>query len=136
MNHKRLWVVSAIIALVIVVSFMLSVPRARDGVRMPAERIETANTPSVALRDVFKKGMHTITGSLNAPNACAAATANATLVSASNTESILVALSLTEDNQVCLQLSILIPFSTTISAPAHVPITVTVNGTVASTTAL
>lgn len=134
MKYSRLWVLTAIIASVILVGFFLSVPRARDGAK-PKEQIVTASTPLITLRDSFKKGMHTITGSITVSNACTPVTANANLVGdASST--ILVALSVSEDSGVCLQVPTTELFTTTVSAPARLPITVTVNGVLATTTSL
>lgn len=130
MNQKRLWVVTAIIALIIVVGFVFSVPHTRD---IPLEKAteEVEQTiPQVTLQDVFKKGLHTITGSLEVPNACVAVMANATLIG----EGIEVAISLSSDEGVCLQVPTIVTFKTTITAPAQVPLSVTVNGVAASTT--
>ncbi|MCX6787535.1 MAG: hypothetical protein NTY93_03410 [Candidatus Kaiserbacteria bacterium] len=137
MNHTRLLSAAVIIALVIIVGFVLSVPHTRDSALTDLSQTKTANIPTVALHDVFKKGVHTITGSLNAPNACAAITAKASLVGdASNATGILVAISMSEDtDDVCLQLPTRMNFSVTISAPASLPLTATVNGFVATTTA-
>lgn len=134
MSQKRLWVAAAIIALVIVAGFLFSVPHTREVV--PA--IPTQNTlviPSVTLHDAFSKGTHTITGSVEAPNACTTVTATAHLEGdASSTESISVALSMPPDTGVCLEMPTRMNFSTTIAAPALLPITATINGAVASTT--
>ena len=137
MSHKRLWAASAIIALVVIVGFALSVPHTRDIARTASSEDKAATVPRVILHDVFKKGVHTITGSLDAPNACTIVTALASPVSdASGVIGILVALSLPEDTGVCLQVPTRESFSATISAPAHLPITATVNGSSASTTGI
>ena len=132
-NHMRLWVAAAIIAFVVLITFMLSVPHTRDlGVKSPLSS-ETVSVPVVTLRDVFKKGLHTITGSVEASNACATASAEANMMSdASSTQSILVAISMHTDIGTCLQLPTPISFQTTITAPAHLPIIATVNGTAAT----
>lgn len=135
MNQKRLLVAAAIIALVIVIGFVLSVPHTREVTRVFEPEPEVV-VPSVTIRDVFKKGTHTITGSLMAPNACASITAQASLESdVSGTErSILVALVMLADTGICLEVPTRVTFSTTIAAPAQIPITVSVNGSVATTT--
>ncbi len=137
MNRTRLWISSAIIAIVILITFALSVPHTRDvevnSVLSP--ETETERAPSVTVRDSFKKGVHTISGSVKAPNACTPVSASATLVgNASSTQGILVTLAMQTDSGICLQVPTLIHFTTTISAPANLPITVTVNGSPASTT--
>lgn len=135
MNQKRLLIAAGIIALIIIVSFMTSVPYTRDILLEPITQKEVASVPTVTLQDVFKKGTHTITGSVEAPNACAMLTATASLIGdASTTGNIVqVALVMPTNTGVCLQLSTRIPFSTTITAPAQIQITATVNGIVAST---
>jgi hypothetical protein len=93
--------------------------------------------PSVALRDTFKKGIHAITGSIEVPNVCTTVNAEATLVgTASTTQSILVAISMPEDSGICLQEATPVSFGVTLNAPVHLPITVTVNDNVATTTSL
>jgi len=134
MKYSRLRVLTAIIASVILVSFFLSAPRTRDGAK-PIVQDTATMVPVVALRDSFKKGVHTITGSLTAANACTTVSADASLSGdASNT--ILVTLSVPEDSGVCLQVPTQELFTTTVSAPARLPITVTLNGTLATTTPL
>src|SRR3989338_435820 len=135
MNHMRLWTAATIIAVFIFVGFVLSVPRASDGPIVPLPEEVEAPTPSVTVHDVFKKGIHTITASLLAPNACATVTASSTLQStASSTESILIAIELAIDTGVCLQMPTLIKVSTTVTATSNIPITASVNGVMASTT--
>ncbi len=137
MNHTRLWIAAAIIAIVLVSGFILSAPHTRDVSNTETLHDTTVSAPSVTLRDVFKKGVHTITGSVNVPNTCATVTAQATLLGdASSTKNILVALATSEDTGVCLQLPSQMDFSTTISAPSYLPITATVNGSIATTTIL
>ena len=137
MNRMRLWVSAAIIAFIILVAFALSVPHTRD-VKVDVElQTETENVPPVVLRDSFKKGVHTISGSFEAPNACTSVNASATLVGdVSSKESILVIISMPSDSGVCLQAPTRTSFQTTISAPANLPISVMVNGSLASTTSL
>ena len=137
MNRMRLWVSAAIIAFIILVAFALSVPHTRD-VKVDVElQTETENVPSVVLRDSFKKGVHTISGSIEAPNACTSINASATLVgNVSSKESILVTISMPSDSGICLQVPTRISFQTTVSAPANLPISATVNGFLASTTSL
>ena len=136
MNHKRLWISATIIAIVILIGFVLSVPHTRD-VREAAPEGAAANIPTVTLRDVFKKGVHTITGSVEAPNACTFASAEAMLQGdASTTQSILVNITLPTDTGVCLQLPTRAAFETTITAPARLPFTVMVNGSMATSSML
>lgn len=136
MSHKRLWIATAIIAVVILAGFVLSVPHTRDVVDVSSSQIAATSAPRVSLHDSFKKGVHTITGSIEAPNACASVSAQASLVGdTENASGILVALSLEKNSGVCLQIPSEISFTTTISAPARLPIITTVNGESATTTA-
>lgn len=136
MTHTRLLVVALILAGIILVGFVVSVPHARDG-SLPTAAVVPPSVPSVALSDSFKKGVHTITGSLSVPNSCVAIQAQATLVgTASSTQTILVAISIPEDSGVCLQQKSIGKFSTTVTAPARLPFVVTVNGTTATTTGI
>lgn len=133
----RLRAAAGIIALIIFGGFILSVPRTRDGNAVPKEEVATVTTSSVTLRDTYKKGVHTISGSLEVPNACVSASAEASAVGgADDASGILVAITLTSGEGVCLQLPTQVKFSTTVSAPAALPLTATVNGVAATTTVL
>lgn len=133
----RLRPAAGIIALVILVGFILSIPRARDGDAVPQEDMVATTTPPVTLRDTYKKGVHTISGSLEAPNACVTASAEASPVGgADDASGILVTITLTSGEGVCLQLPTLIKFSATVAAPAKLPFMATVNGVAATTTVL
>ncbi|KKW40116.1 hypothetical protein A3I46_03070 [Candidatus Kaiserbacteria bacterium RIFCSPLOWO2_02_FULL_54_13] len=139
MSHIRLWTSAAIIAVVIIVGFVLSVPHTRDVPRPTDIEEQAPSVPGVALHDSFKKGVHTITGSLMAPNACTTVTATAEVAgSAPDTESlpaqagILISISMPEDTGVCLQLPTRANFSVTVKADAGLPIRATVNGLAAT----
>ncbi|MFI5260761.1 MAG: hypothetical protein ACHQU0_03135 [Candidatus Paceibacteria bacterium] len=138
MTQTRLWVAATIIACIILAGFILFAPHNRAVAPTTESSIAgTQQAPSVALRDTFKKGMHTITGSVIAPDACTSVSAEATLAgTASSTQSILVAVSMPADSGICLQVATPMSFTTTLSAPAHLPLAVTVNGTLATTTSL
>ena len=135
MSHSRLVIAAAIIAGLIVLDFVLSVPHTRDAL-VPHIVSETpATTPAVALADSFKKGTHTITGSIEAPTPCTSLSADAVPVgTASSTTGILVEIVMPEDTGICLKEPLLMHFSATIVAPPSLPISVTVNGITATTT--
>jgi len=134
--HTRFWIASAIIALAIILGFVLSVPHTRDLPQEVAPEAAAPEVPSVTLRDAYKKGLHTITGSLMAPNACASATATAQIEgNASSTERIVINITLSTDTNLCLQLPTRVSFSASIAAPPRLPLSSTVNGRAASTTA-
>jgi hypothetical protein len=132
MKHSRLWVAATIIALAVIIGFVFSVPHTRDVVKTPSSEGATTSVPLVSLSDSFKKGVHTITGSIEVSNICTILSAQA----ASSTEGILVEISMPSDTGVCLQLPTRATFQTTLSAPADLPFTVTVNGSPATTTML
>ena len=136
MNFKttRLFVTALIILGVVIVGFAISVPHTKE-LAMEKKDTETHLPPSVALQDTYKKGVHTYTGTIIAPNACVSATAEARLQGdAPDTESILIDVSMPQDSGVCLMRETLITFSTTLTAPDALPIQVMINGEVASIT--
>jgi len=135
MSHKRLLIAATIIAALLAVSFFFSVPHTRE-VTLESVVSDATPAPVVELRDTFKKGVHTITGSLSAPNACASVSASALLTEASSTQAISVAVSMETDTDVCLQVPTKMNFSTTLTAPARLPLVVSVNGISATTTTL
>lgn len=135
MTHMRLWASAAIITSIILIVFALSVPHTREvEIKTPLPAAE-ASPPVVVLRDSFRKGVHTISGSIETPNACTSVLASATLGgNAPDTQSILVTISTQSDSGVCLQVPTLVNFKTTVSGPANLQITATVNGLTATTT--
>ncbi len=140
MRYTRLWVVTAIIASIILISFVFSVPHTREVDTIHSSSIATTTVPTVALHDVYRRGTHTITGSVMAPNPCVNLSVDAVPIPGSTASStqvgILVEVSLPADVGICLQEPLLMNFSTTVTAPASLPISATVNGVVATTTAL
>lgn len=130
MSQRRLWVAAGIIALVILAGFTLYVPHTRDsGAPQASVSLPTA-VPSVTVRDSYKKGVHTITGSLEVPNACTGVLAVATTTG----DGIHLAISTQADTGVCLQLPARATFTATIAAPQNLPITATVNNASATVT--
>lgn len=134
MKYSRLWISAVIIAVVVLISFAFSVPRAYDGIK-PTETTITPVAPFVTVRDIFKKGTHTISGSIEAPNACTTIDTQVLYI-ASSTEHILVTISMPEDVGICLEVPAVLKFSATVDAPAGLPTIVMVNGMTASTTSL
>ena len=133
-TRMRLWVSAAIIGVVVLIAFALSVPHTTD-LKVEKKLVETPAIPVVVVKDVFKKGVHTISGSLVVPNACTPVSASATLTGdASSTQSILLTLVSETASGICLQIPTKAPFQTTLTAPARLPLHVTANGVTASTT--
>ncbi|MDO8231736.1 MAG: hypothetical protein Q7T37_00835 [bacterium] len=137
MSHTRLWVAAAIIALVVIIGFVLSVPHTRD-ITETLQGSTATTIPQVTVRDSYKKGVHTITGTVEMPNACATVSAEANIAigsDASSTPNILVAVTMVDDEGVCLQLPTQASFKTSVSTTtARLPLVVTINGAVATTT--
>ena len=135
MRSTRLWTATAIIAIVILILFVLSVPHARDVKTALKQPSATSTIPVVTLHDSYRKGIHTLTGSVVVPTACVSIEAHASRMGTSTEQTILLTLAIPTDPGVCLALPTQVTFSTTVSAPASLPINVLVNGVVASTTA-
>ena len=136
MRLTRLSTAATIIALAILILFVLSVPHAREVPQAPKQNVPT-EVPAVTVHDSYKKGTHTITGTLMAPDACTSVTASVSAQGdAADPKGIALALVMPMNSGVCLEVPTRTIFSAAISAPPSLPITVTVNGIVASTTAL
>lgn len=131
MHQRRLWIAAGIIALIILAGFTLYVPHTRDSGTPQTLEAAVEVVPPVTVHDSYKKGVHTITGSLEVVDACVGVTAAAITTDSG----ISLSISTDTDTGVCLQLPTRATFSTTITAPANAPITVTVNGVQATTTA-
>ncbi len=139
MINRHFKIVTALIGCIILASFLVSVLHTRDNAEKakPVAVVLSMPIPSVALRDTYKKGTHAITGSIVVPDACTTPTVIASLQGAtSTTESILIAVSFPLDTDICLETQTAVSFKTTLVAPAGLPITATVNGTLATTTSL
>jgi hypothetical protein len=137
MTRMRLGVSAGIIALIIFVAFALSVPHTTRDVAVKKAPVEASPIPVVALRDAYKKGVHTFSGSLMVPNACTPITAAASLAgTASSSQSVAIVITAETATGTCLQVPTKVTFQTTLTAPSQLPLAVTVNGVVASTTPL
>ncbi len=129
MNYPRFYLVIGILVAVLAFVFLFSVPRTYDDVDEQIIVVSETEAPKVSLKDVFKKGAHTLTGSIEAPNACASVDAEAMYEKdVSGEERISIAITLTQHDGICLQLPTQLRFSESVSAPADLPISVTVNG--------
>lgn len=127
MIRMRLWTASAVILAVILAGFVLSVPHTKDATVAPTP----APVPvAVLVQDTYAKGTHTITTTLEAPDACATATAEATLVEGG----IQVSIAMPPDVGICLELPHRMALTSTIAAEPNLPISVVVNGEAAAIT--
>lgn len=120
-NHTRLWAAATIIGAIIIGGFVLSVPRGREVPEGSAQA--TAGVPKIVVRNAFKKGVHTLSGSVLAPDACTSVSAEASLVG----DEILLALSMSEDVDICLEVSTPVTFSTSLEAPVGASVRTTLN---------
>lgn len=135
MNHHRRFLAAAVlIGLLIVTGFLASVPHTKDVPGPARTASDSSPVPAVTLHDSFRKGTHTITGSVVTPNYCTSVSAQASVVGTSTSPSIVVAISMPKDSGICLQENSVATFTVTATAPAHAPISATVNGAVATTT--
>ena len=135
MSHRRLFTLAAVFAALIIAGFALSVPHVREVPSNPAQETQSAGVPVVTLHDSYKKGVHSFSGTVTAPDACASVSAEATATGdASSTESVQISLTIPPDTGTCLMLATKIPFAVQVEAPANAPVTVSVNGVLASTT--
>lgn len=132
MTRMRVTTAALILGAIILVGFVLSVPHTRD---VPTEKtaVAEAATPAITVHDVFKKGTHTISGSITLPTRCSNVTVTSS-VQGEGSQSILLAFDIPEDTGVCLELPTNTTYSTSVAAPADLPIVATVNGKTASTT--
>jgi hypothetical protein len=131
----RLRAAAAIIAAIVLVGFFISVPRTSEAPEVLETATTSASVPIVVLKDAYKKGTHTITGSVEADNACARVSASATHnTDSSSTERIVVAVVLEPGAGICLEVPTRMNFTTTVAAPAGLPLEATVNGAPATTT--
>jgi hypothetical protein len=134
-SRMRLSLSAVIIIFIILIAFAFSVPRTRDADMESLNAVATTTIPLVSVKDSYRKGVHTISGAILAPNACRAVTSSASLAGdATSAQSILVSLTVEGDSDICLELPSEIEFETTIEAAADLPITVTINGVHATTT--
>ena len=137
MKSMHLWTASGIMILVIIVLSALSVPHVREVPAAVSNSVPALTPPTVTLHDAYRKGVHTFAGTITAPDACASITAEASLSGDPTTsQGIILALTMLDDSGVCLQIPTRINFQTTFTAPANLPLTITVNGKAASTTEL
>lgn len=130
MRTMRIWSAAAVIALVLALGFILSVPRAHD-VGSVATSAATPPPPFVSVRDSFKKGTHTIKVSVAAPDACTNVTGDASTkpgASAADPATILIALVMPKDEGICLEEPATTTLSFSVAAGADAAIVTTING--------
>lgn len=130
MHNMRVWSAAGVIAAVLVVGFLLSVPRLRDsGLKHAA--LKQVAIPTVYLHDVYKKGTHTITAKVAAPNSCTIISGVASAADASN---IVIALDMPIDSGICLEVPATTTLSFAVAASADALLSATINGSTATTT--
>lgn len=114
---------------ILLFTLFFSVPRTSDSIDDAVSTQVSPEAPKVTVQDVYKKGVHTLTGSLEADNACASVSSEAFHERGDEREShIRVAITLVHHEGTCLQLPTRMRFTTSLTAPAKLPIVATVNG--------
>jgi hypothetical protein len=140
MRRKRFAIAAGLIACLILAAFLaviLRVQMVQAPVAPAGPAAAATTTPVVALRDTYRRGVHTLSGALTLPDACIVPTATSTYTgTASTTGIIALDISYAPDQGVCLELPTQATFSTTVAAPEAAAVVTTVNGVIATTTPL
>lgn len=133
MSHRRLAIAAGIVIAIVFGGFLISAPRAREARETTTinTKDEATTTAPVSVKDVYKKGVHTLSGTVTAPDACASVSASA--VFASGNQAIALNISMPPPTGVCLTIPTDIPFRAVVTAPEDTPIAVFVNGVNATT---
>lgn len=127
---------TSVLIVITVLIFVFSIPHANTpGESGPAPLVIAPVVPGISIRDVYKKGAHTITGSLKVPNHCTTVSVESVL-DGEPTKGILILLTVLEDEGICLQEKVERSFTTSIVAEEKMPIRVLINGTEATVTLL
>jgi hypothetical protein len=116
-----------------IAGFALFIPHANKGGEQSPHLEQSTMLPSVSLSDSYKKGIHTISGTVEAPTPCITLTAD-TSVASGTPDTISVMITMPADTGICLQVITDLPFNVTVAAGMDARIVALVNGVVASTT--
>lgn len=122
-------------AVLLIAAFAFFIPHANNGAEeasLPAE--STPVTPNITLSDVYKKGIRTFSGSVEAPTPCTEVVVHGE-ISSSTPERITISILMPPDTSICLQQITKVPFKVTLPATVAAVVEVLVNGRQASTTA-
>jgi hypothetical protein len=130
MHNRRMYILSGGIALALILGFALSAPHLRE-VKLAATSGGQGTLPAVYLHDSYRKGLHTITGQVQVPDACTGVSASADAAASS---SIVVSLTMPASEGTCLMLPATTTFSVSVAAAQGAELRATINGTDASTT--
>ncbi len=119
-----------IIAFVVLITFVLSVPRSQNEQVQDYESPSlSTTTPKLLITEEHDRGVRTFSGSLDVSNACTVVSAEAELVgNASSTQNIALYVIAPTMEGVCLQIPKTIEFEASIEAPEDLPVEVYVNG--------
>lgn len=114
-------------AVLVVSGYALFIPQTnKDEVVAPVEG-NPEPAPIVTLDATYRRGVHTISGTIEAPTPCTLVGVESAVAS-STPASITVSLTLTPDEDICVQVVTPLPFSVTAAAPEDAVIAVTVQG--------
>ncbi len=89
---------------------------------------QATTTPAVTLKDSFKKGIHTITGTVTVPTPCTEIDANAAVDSAQNPPVIQVNITTTASEGICLLRAENEAFTLKVTAPESATVVTSVDG--------
>jgi hypothetical protein len=120
--------------MIVIASFAFFTPHANKNVELaPVAEKLTITLPNVRYSDTYKKGIHTINGSVSAPTPCTELSASLGVASGTP-ELISVTLLMPRDTGICLQRSTTLPFTVSTPASAKADIEILVNGMLATST--
>jgi hypothetical protein len=128
---NRTWIGIGGVLLVLIIVFAFFVLRTSEGT-MPAKATAPETIQIERIKDVYKKGVHTISGVALVPTACTKIDTVATTTAAG----IVVNIASVSDTGMCLELPSEIPFSVTATAPQTATTNVYLNSKLATSTSL
>ncbi len=133
---KHIFIVGLIIVAFVVLSIVSFSPRLPDGKRsvVTVETPVTSPIKIVSLKDSYRRGKHTIKGSVSIPTVCYTVDFKSLLVPSTTPQVIRVDLLIPKDSGRCLELSSTGSFKIIKKAPKNSIIKVYINNTFATST--
>lgn len=126
----RSWIIAGALIIALIGAYGVYALKAGEGANAPKPPANSAPAASVvSVKDVYSKGIHTITGVVLAPDAC---TSIETTVATSSAPSLYLVTP--ADGDICLELPTEVPFSAEIDADATTSTMVYLNEVLATTT--
>lgn len=129
MSTRRLRILALIILGALIAGFVILVPRGKVQSPTADAASTTSGIPEVTLVDSFKKGTHTISGSIVVYNACVAVATEALVIEdGANPSGIQISITRAPSEGICLELPTRIPFEKKVKAPRGLALTALVDG--------